>query len=123
MHRLAVELLQNLRGDGALTGHCPGIVVRRYQRRTGLCDVVECRGRGLVVGLADHDQLDELAPVVADAVTLLLGRLARDVHAAVNLHRPARHREALRVVARRRAHHPGGDLVVGQLHQQIVCTA
>ena len=61
--------------------------------------------------------------VVADAVALLLRRLGGHVHPAVDAHRPARHREALRVVARRRAHHAGGDLLVGQLHQQVVGAA
>ena len=62
-------------------------------------------------------------PVVADAVALLLRRLGRHVDPAVDAHRPARHREALRVIARRRAHHPGGDLLRGQLHQQVVGAA
>ncbi len=121
--RLGVELVENLRGDGALAGHRPRIVVGRHQRRTGARDVVERCRRGLVVGLADGDQLDEVASVIADAVALLLRRLRGHVHPAVDTHRPARHREALRVVARRRAHHACGDLVVGQLHQQVVRAA
>ena len=121
--RLAVELVENLGGDGALTGHRARIVVRRHQRRAGPRDVIERRGSGLVVRLADGDQLDEVPSVVADAVALLLRRLGGHVHPAMDAHRPARHREALRVVARRRAHHARGDLVVGQLHQQVVRAA
>ena len=94
-----------------------------HQRRPGAGDVVERRRGGQVVGRAADDQLDELAAVVADPVALLLGRLARHVHPAVHAHRPAGQRESLRVVARRGAHHPGAQLLVGQLLDQVVGTA
>ena len=87
------------------------------------CDVVERSLGGQIVGRPAHDQLDELPAVVADPVTLLFGRLGGHIDAAVHAQRPARIREALRVVARRGAHHAGGPLLVGQLHQQVVGTA
>ena len=94
---------------------CPAIVRRSSYGGTsvapGARDVVERGGRRHVVGLAADDQLDELAAVVADPVALLLRRLGGYVDPAVDAHRPARQREALRVVARRRAHHSRGDLV------------
>ena len=120
---LAVELIKQFGGDGALARHRARIVVRRHQRGTRTRDVFERRLRGHVIGFSDGDQLDEVPAVITDAVALLLRRLDRDVHPAVDAHRPARQRETLGVIARRRTHHAGGDLGVGQLHQQVVGAA
>ena len=65
----------------------------------------------------------KLPAVVANPVALLFGRFGRHVDAAVHTQRPAGIGEALRMVARRRAHHAGGQLLVGQLHQQVVGAA
>ena len=121
--RFAVELIEQFDGDGALPGDRAGVVVRGNQGGAGARDVVERGGGGFVVGLPDGDQLDELAAVVADAVALLLRRLGGDVDPAADAHRSACHRETLRVVARRRAHHARGDLVGGELPQQVVGSA
>ena len=120
---LVSELVEDLHGDGALPGHGAQIVIRRNQGRSGAGDIVERRGRGLVVGSAADDQLDELAAVIANPVALLLGRLSRDVHPAVNLHRAAGQREALSMISRRRAHHPGLQFVLAELLEQVVGAA
>ena len=121
--RLAVELVEKFHGDGALPGDGARIVVRRHQGGSRARDIVQRGGGSLVVGLAHGDQLDEFAAVVPDAVALLLRRLGGHVHPASDAHRPARHREALRVIARRRTHHPCGDLIRGELPQQVVGAA
>ncbi len=120
---LAIELLKHLDGDGALTSHGARVVVRRHQRGAGALDVSVRGLGGQIVGLSPHDQLDELAAVIADPVTLLDGRLGRHIDPAVHAQRPARIREALRVVACRRAHHAGRQLLVGQLDQQVIGAA
>jgi len=98
---------------------CPAMVrTSSYGGR----DVLERGLGGLVVGPADRDQLDELPAVVADPVPLLPRGLARDVDPAADPHRPARHREALGVVAGRRADHALGGLLARELHQQVVRT-
>ena len=121
--RLALELLEQLGGNGALPGHRARIVVRRHQGCAGARDILERGRRGVVVRGADGDELDVLAAVIADAVAFLLRRLDRHVDPAADPHRPARQRETLGVIARRRAHHTGGDLGLGQLHQQVVGAA
>ena len=118
--RLIVELVEELHRDRALTRHRARIVVGRYQCGAGARDVLE-RGRGgFVVGLSDGDQLDVFAAVVANAVALLLREYSGDVDAPVDSHQAARHREPLRVIAGRRAHHACGDLLSGELPQQVV---
>src|SRR5205807_2858270 len=82
--RLAVELIEYFHRDGALARHRAEIVVGRHQSGPGASDVIECGRSGHVVGLAAHDQLDELAAVVTDAVALLLRRLRGHIHPAVN---------------------------------------
>ena len=113
-------MVEDLHGNGALPGHRAQIVIRRNQGRAGAGDVVECGGRRFVVGSAADDQLDELTAVVADPIAFLFGRLARDIHPAVDLHRAAGQRETLGVVAGRRAHDTGLQLVVGELFEQVV---
>ena len=121
--RLRVELVEEFDGDRALAGHGARVVERWDQRRAGARHVSE-RGLGRqIVGRSADDQLDELPAVVADAVTLLLRRLGRDVDATANTKRSACEGEALRMVARRRAHHAGGQLLRRQLHEQVVGTA
>ena len=116
----AFELIKHLDGDRALAGHGAQVVEGRHQRGAGAFDVGERGLGGQVVGRSAHDQLDELAAVVADAVTLLFRRLGRHIDAAVDAQRPACVGEALRVVPRRRADHARGQLIVRQLHQQVV---
>ena len=103
---------------------CPAMVRRSSYGGTSVAPVrshvVERRLGRQIVGGSAHDQLNEFPAVVADPVALLSGRLGRHIHAAVHAQRPARIREALRVVTRRGAHHAGGNLLVGQLHQQVV---
>ncbi len=111
------ELFQDLHGDGALSGHRAEVVIGRYQRCAGAGDIGQRRFGGHVIGLAAHDQLDEVAAVIADPVALLLGRLRGNVDPAVDAHRPAGQRETLCVVTRRRAHHARGLLIRAQLHQ------
>ena len=120
---LGIELIEQLHGDGALPGHGAQVVVRRHHRGAGAFDVGDRGLGGQVVGRSAHDQLDELAAVRPDPVALLFRRLGRHVDATVHPQRPTGEREALRVISGRRAHHAGGQLLVRQLHQQVVGAA
>jgi hypothetical protein len=107
------ELIEHFDGNCALTGHGAWVVIRRHQRGAGALDVRQRRLGGQIVGRSTHDQFDELPAVVADPVALLFGRFDRHVDAAVHTEHPARVGETLRVIARRRAHHARGHLVIG----------
>jgi hypothetical protein len=118
--RLIVELSKHFDGDGALAGDGAQVVIRRYQGGTGAFDVGQRRLSCEIVGRPPHDQLDEVPAVITDSVKLLFGRLGGHIDTAMHTQRPARICKALRVVTGRRAHHPCGHLLIGQLHQQVV---
>lgn len=118
-----IQLIEYLRGDGALPRNRPHIVEGRHQGGAGTRGIGLGRRRSLVIAVPDRDQLHKPVAVVDDSLPLLLRGLAGDVHPAVHAHRLARQRESLSVVTGTGTHHAGSLLLIAELHQQIERTA
>ena len=104
------QLRDDLHADGALARDRAEVVEGGHDRRPGVLGVPRCGRRGVVVGVALDDELHPFAAERADPLALLPRRRGGHVDPAAHAEAAARVRHALAVVARARAHGPGGAL-------------
>ena len=104
---LLAQLLRGLEGDRALTGHDQRMVEGRDLHGAGAVGVVRRRLRGVVEGVADEHELDEVSSDRRDPLPLLPRRGAGHVDPAGHAQGAAGPRHALGMVARAGRDHAG----------------